>query len=642
MGYIMEINKVLGQYELDWACHTASHKDYPYNKLKNKTVYVAGTQEFFSKAVVYFLFGLNDLQKLNMKITLVAESTAVLNQIFPALLKREDFTFRLTEDLETLNDDADFFIYTGCCSKAIDRSPDFFFNEINQMKKHLEFAGRVKVSRFILLSDYRVYGKVDRGVLVSEYEYGNVDFTKGSGFDAELLQTLESLLPIYGKKYDFSHLILRSGILLGAGADFDNNLFYDMFRAVSEGKEFEIIKSRKKYSFTYINDLLNALFWSMIKLQDDTIYNVVSKDCTISTGMLVAKIYDLYPDDCKINLVDIGKDPNYGVAMNCQKLPVFGFEPEVTMDEIIQLMVTNYKNKDELFLYQDTYQGKLEIIHNILLGYLLEVDRICKKHNIKYFLAGGTLLGAIRHHGFIPWDDDADVMMLREDYEKFLSVVQKELPGNITLQTTETDPKTHCIFTKLRIDNTLFSTKFTSMFMDMHNGVFFDVLSHDQTANSKLGRKIHLQLTLLTRSLVFNKWHKRKIDNGHKVQSFFADILKNIFPIKFSEWLQFKCLRFFEKKKDAKYLYDGMGRNVYKGDFPKYYLDEVIEWDFEGHKFPVPKEYDKYLRYLYGDYEQLVLPWQRQTSHAIVVMDLCEYAQYKVTADEKTDIVKSE
>lgn len=636
----MEINKVLGQYELDWACHTASHKDYPYNKLKNKTVYVAGTQDFFSKAVVYFLFGLNDLQKLNIKITLVAESTAILNQIFPALLKREDFTFRLTEDLKTLNDSVDFFIYTGCCSKAIDRSPDFFFNEINQMKRYLEFAGQAKVDRFILLSDYRVYGKVDRGVLVSEYEYGNVDFTKGSGFDAELLQTLESLLPIYGKKYDFSHLILRSGILLGAGADFDNNLFYDMFRAVAEGKEFEIIKSRKKYSFTYINDLLNALFWAMTKLQGDTIYNVISKDCTISTGMLVAKIYDLYPDDCKINLVDIGKDPNYGVSMNCQKLPVFGFEPEVTMDEIIQLMVASFKNKDEIFLYQDTYQGKLEIIHNILLGYLLEVDRICKKHNIRYFLAGGTLLGAIRHHGFIPWDDDADVMMLREDYEKFLSVVQQELPGNITLQTTETDPKTHCIFTKLRIDNTLFSTKFTSMFMDMHNGIFFDVLSHDQTANSKLGRKIHLQLTLLTRSLVFNKWHKRKINNGHKVQSFFADILKNIFPIKFSEWLQFKCLRFFEKKKDAKYLYDGMGRNVYKGDFPKYYLDEVIEWDFEGYKFPVPKEYDKYLRYLYGDYEQLVLPWQRQTSHAIVVMDLGEYAKYKVTADEKTDIVK--
>lgn len=621
---------MLGQYELDWACHVASHKDYPYAKLKNKTVYIAGTQDFFSKAVVYFLFGLNDLQKLNMKITLISGSTSVLNQIFPVLLKREDFTFRLTEDLDKLDEGADFYIYTGCCSKALDRSPEFFIKEITEIKKHLEFASRVKTGRFILLSDYRIYGKIDRGVLVSEYEYGNVDFTKGSGYDAELLQTLETLVPIYGKKYGFSHLILRSGILLGAATDFDNNLFYDMFRAVAEGKEFEMVKSQKKYSFTYINDFLNALFWGMAGMQGDTIYNVVSKDCTMSTGMLVAKIYDLYPDTCKIELVDLGKDPNYGVSMNCQKLPVMGFEPEVTMDEIIQLMVTSFKNKDELFLYQDTYQGKLQVIHNILLGYLLEVDRICKKHNIKYFLAGGTLLGAIRHHGFIPWDDDADVMMLREDYERFLDVVQQELPNNVTLQTTKTDPKTHCIFTKLRIDNTLFSTKFTSMFMDMHNGIFFDVLSHDQTANSKIGRKIHLQLTLLTRSLVFNKWHKRSINNGHKFQSFVANILKTIFPIKFSEWLQFKCLRFFEKKKDAKYLYDGMGRNVYKGDFPKYYLDEVIEWDFEGHKFPVPKEYDKYLRYLYGDYEQLILPWQRQTSHSIVVMDLGEYGKYNV------------
>ncbi len=623
----MEINKVLGQYELDWACHVASHKEYPYNKLKNKNVYIAGSQEFFPRAVLYCLFGLNDLQKLNIKITLIGESTSVLNGIFPPLLKRDDFTFRLAEDLDKIKDEADYFIYTGCSCKAFERTPLFFMDEINRIKQCLDFAGKIKAKRFILCSDYRVYGKVDRGGYISENEYGTLDITKGSGYDAELLQTLEALTGIYSKKHGFAYTILRSGIMLGAGADFDNNLFYDLFLAVAEGKEIELVRSQKKYSFTYINDFLNALFWAMVKLPENAKYNVVSKDCTMSTGMLAEKIYDLYPQLCKIKLVDMGQDPNFGVAMNCQLLPLNGFEPEVTMDDIIQLMVTSYQNND-MFLYQGSHQGKLENIQRILLGYLLDVDRICKKHNIKYFLGGGTLLGAIRHNGFIPWDDDADIMMLREDYDKFLKVAQSELPPTLFLQTSYTDKHCHYPFAKIRINDTMYATYYSKSHTGMNNGLAFDIFSHDQTANSKLGRKLHLQFTLLVRSMIFNKWNKRKTDNGHKVQSFFANILKVITPIPVSEWMQYKLFNMFNKRSDSKYLYDGMGRNIYKGDFPKYYLDEAIEWEFEGYKFPVPKEYDKYLRYLYGDYTQLVLPWQRQTCHDIMVMDLGQYCKY--------------
>ena len=270
-------------------------------------------------------------------------------------------------------------------------------------------------------------------------------------------------------------------------------------------------------------------------------------------------------------------------------------------------------------------------VQEILLGYLLEIDRICRKYDIRYFLAGGTLLGAIRHHGFIPWDDDADVMMLREDYDRFMQVVQKELPENIFVQVPETEKGNHNPFTKLRINDTMFATEFTGHFMDMHNGIFFDVLAHDQTGNHRWSQKLHLMLTMLSRSIVFNKWGNTDIKSGgnHPVICRIVDHVKYLIPMPFAEWAQKKALTFFQNR-NTDYLYDGMGRNLKRGAFPKSWLMETVYVDFEGYKFPVPKEYDQYLTWLYGDYMQMIPVSARRTSHSIVLTDLGAYGDFKI------------
>lgn len=623
----MEIRNLLNELEYDWAAFSAIQENFPQKELKNKSVLIAGGHNNLARAILYAILAANDLKNTDISVSFLAEEEYIDN-IPDGIIGRCDFRYYVFGTAPEQLPRADVVISTGVCNMALKQTPGFFNDSIQRMKYILDAADKTGAQHFILLSDYRAYGKTERGVLVSEYENGSVNFLKTGGISSMLVQTLEAQAAAYSKQRGFDFTILRCAIILGAKAGLDDSIISDMLRAAAMGDEYTIINSKNKYSFVYLSDVLNALFYAAAVMRRNTTYNVVGKNSTVSTGMLAAMLHDMYPDMTKITLGQSENDPAYGVSMNNQKITNFGgCEPVITLEQAIQLVVKSYLYKENVFVFDDSYQGKIKAIQNILLLYLLEIDRICRKHHIKYFLAGGTLLGAIRHKGFIPWDDDADVMMLREDYNKFLKVVQSELPYNVKLHTVDTDPKNHNIFTKLRIDNTMFATMWTSKFPDMHNGIFFDVLSHDQTANSKIGRKIHLQLTLMTRSLVFNKWHGRKVDNGHKFQSAVTDLIKKILPIRVSEKLQFKCLRWFEKKKDAKYLYDGMGRNVYKGDFPKKWLKDTVYWDFEGYKFPVPKDYDKYLTYLYGDYKNLVLASARQTSHDIVVMDLGEYSK---------------
>ena len=133
---------------------------------------------------------------------------------------------------------------------------------------------------------------------------------------------------------------------------------------------------------------------------------------------------------------------------------------------------------------------RLRKLQLVQLLSLLEIKRICDKHNIHYTPIGGTLLGTIRHKGFIPWDDDIDVGMLREEYNKFLEVAKDELRPEFFLQTYETDPNYPKALARLCVNGTRYMLKWEKD-ADIHHGVFTDIFPYDNSPNDKLQQMYH-------------------------------------------------------------------------------------------------------------------------------------------------------
>ena len=132
----------------------------------------------------------------------------------------------------------------------------------------------------------------------------------------------------------------------------------------------------------------------------------------------------------------------------------------------------------------------LETIKKIELDMLCAFIEICNRLSIRYYLLGGTMLGAVRHHGFIPWDDDIDVGIFRDDYELFISKAQSYLPNYYFLQNIYTDPECMINFTKIRDSRTTFIETSTKS-KKMNHGVYIDIFPLDfypDDENDKIGR----------------------------------------------------------------------------------------------------------------------------------------------------------
>lgn len=328
-----------------------------------------------------------------------------------------------------------------------------------------------------------------------------------------------------------------------------------------------------------------------------------------------------------INYNEIPPDVYYCGHGNCnlqkaENISKYGYSPMISYDDGRYMYEFSKAYPNERFYFGNTYGGNLKLLHELLFKCLVEFDRICKKHDIKYFLGGGTLLGAVRHKGMIPWDDDMDVMMLRPDYDKFVSVVEQEITDGMFFQSNQTDKQYHSVFTKIRLDNTKFVTRFSCRFPEMHQGIFIDIFVHDHSSNNKIGQKLHVFETLFARSMVFHKWENTPMHFYGKLKFVCklvtAFIRKNSFEK--LEQIQDKVIQKYNKK-NTKYLYDGTGEHLRHGAFPAKWLDKTAYLEFNGKMFPVPEKYHEYLQYSYGNYENWIPASLRKAGHDIIQVD---------------------
>lgn len=620
----MRMKDILNVFQFDWAMSPAMGEEKP-DKLKNKSILISGHET--ALALAYTIMCLNDKLNLGAKIFLCSNEENFEEKIIPEALERGDLIYNNINYIDDIKQKIDIIIHTGLCGAKITPDYDTYEMEMKALDASLTLAETRKPEKIILLSDSRVYGKGgNKFRAFAETEMGALP---ENSFNINLMRTIESVFAERCKKLNSA--TIRAGVILGADSGIYNGV-EDVFKAVANGSQISLYSTENKISFVYITDVFNALYYLYSKKLKG-VYNVSGAEMTVSTGGLAAALHDIFGADAKINMIENGIFK--GNELNCGKIKFAGFEPTIDLKTALELSVMSYKKENvENFRFEHEHMGRLDAIQQVLMAYLLEVDKICKKHNITWYLGGGTLLGAARHQGFIPWDDDVDIMMLREDYDKFLEVAPAELPEGMILQDPKKDKTYNYAYAKLRLTNTMFATDFSKNHKGMNNGFAFDIFCHDKTANSKLGQKIHSKLTLFWLACVFNKWNHRKADNGNKFQSVITDFCKTIFPLRFSTRMLLFTLEMFKHKKKARYLYDGMGYSVHKGGFDKTFLDNEIRLDFCGYKMPVPAKYKEYLTNHYGDYMELAPLSTRIMGHDITLSDLNEYADFQISNKE--------
>lgn len=275
----------------------------------------------------------------------------------------------------------------------------------------------------------------------------------------------------------------------------------------------------------------------------------------------------------------------------------------------------------------------LRRVQNNILTIAEEIKRVCEENGINYFLVGGTLIGAVRHGGFIPWDDDLDIGMVRSDYEKFVALAPQKLSKEFMLQTWDTDEEYFNAFAKVRMNGTVFR-EMNDTKKRTNQGFFVDVFPYDNLPDNMTQRKRFSRRIMMYRYIMQMKGGLRPWKNKTKLIDKIIVYISR-FPFKMLALIMcrkrmiLKYTKLMNKYNDevtSCVCQESGGARFGKYPILREYISSFQSLEFENTSFMCPSEYDKFLRGIYGDYMKLPPKEEQRSTHGIVEIHFREEA----------------